>query len=202
MTLGTGFPVFTVEQLSDFSGRPIDSYPPYANQALLQAVVIFMMVTELQTWPIDPLEQQIATFGILHYADVLVMEQPYQVTVHNPFQSQTIGSTSYSKPVSYIRGNAQANALRGEVTGITWFDLAIQKLALRTEFGGVYGDAMEMEMGKSEGDVWVRHDHKTGTVKLVGPAERERELGIFGFDMNGENWPAMENPSSSGGMSS
>lgn len=202
MSLGTGFPTFSVEQLADFSGRDINEYPPYANQALLQAVVIFMMVTEVQDWPTDPLEQQIATLGILHYADVLVLEQPYQVAVHNPFQSQTIGSTSYSKPVAYMRGNAQANALKGELTGITWFDLAIQKLAKRTEFGGVYGGGLEIEMGRSEGDLMVQHNHETGRVHLVGPAERNRDMGIFGFDMNAENWPAEENPSGFGGMSS
>lgn len=193
------FPTFAVSDLADFSGRPLQSYTPYADQALIQAVVIFMMVTQLTNWPIDTLEQQIAKLGILHYADVLVLEQPFQQVLHNPFQSQTIGSTSYSKPVAYMRGNAQANALRGETTGITWFDLAVQKLALRTEFGGVYGHAETMRMD----DNMVRHNHETGEIEIVGPEERDRGQGIFGgMDWNSDGWPAMENPSSGGGMSS
>lgn len=200
-TYMVGFPAFTVSQLAQFSGRPLQSYPAYADQALIQAVVVFMMVTQVYTWPTDYLNQQIATLGILQYADVLVLEQPFQQVAHNPFQSQTIGSTSYSKPTQYMRGNAAANALKGESTGIPFFDFAIQKLALRTEFGGIYGFALEMEMGHGDGDVWVRHNHETGCIELVGPAERQRELGIFaGGDMNAENWPAQENPSSSGGM--
>lgn len=198
--MGDGFPTFTVAQLAQFSGRPLQSYTPYADQALIQAVVIFMLVTQVETWPTDELSQNIATLGILQYADVLVLEQPFQQVLHNPFQSQTIGSTSYSKPVAYMRGNAQANALKGESTGIPFFDYAVQKLALRTEFGGIYGMSLDMEMGHGDGDVWVRHDHRTNTLKLVGPAERERELGIFaGGDMNAENWPAQENPGSGGG---
>jgi hypothetical protein len=198
--MGDGFPTFTVAQLAQFSGRPLQSYTPYADQALIQAVVIFMLVTQVESWPTDALSQQIATLGILQYADVLVLEQPFQQVTHNPFQSQTIGSTSYSKPTAYMRGNAQANALKGEATGIPFFDYAVQKLALRTEFGGIYGFSLELEMGRGDGDVWVRVDHKTGEIKLVGPAERDRELGIFaGGDMNAENWPAQENPGSGGG---
>jgi hypothetical protein len=198
--MGDGFPVLTISDLATFSGRPLQSYTPYADQALLQAVIVFMLVTQVSTWPTDPLSQQIATLGILQYADVLVLEQPYQQVIHNPFQSQTIGSTSYSKPTQYMRGNAAANALKGEVTGIPFFDYAVQKLALRTEFGGVYGMALEMVMGHGDGDVWVRHNHETNCVELVGPAERQRELGIFaGGDMNAENWPAQENPGSGGG---
>lgn len=198
--MGDGFPVFTVADLAVFSGRPLQSYTPYADQALIQAIVIFMLVTQVDAWPTDPLSQQIATLGILQYADVLVLEQPFQQVTHNPFQSQTIGSTSYSKPTMYMRGNAAANALKGETTGIPFFDYAVQKLALRTEFGGIYGVSIELEMGHGDGDVFVRHDHESGTIKLVGPAERDRELGIFaGGDMNAENWPAMENPGSSGG---
>jgi hypothetical protein len=200
--MGDGFPTFTVAQLSQFSGRALQSYTPYADQALIQAVVIFMLVTQVTTWPTDELSAQIATLGILQYADVLVLEQPYQQVIHNPFQSQTIGSTSYSKPTAYMRGNAAANALKGEATGIPFFDYAVQKLALRTEFGGIYGFSLDMEMGRGQGDVWIRHNRETNRIELVGPAERDRELGIFaGGDMSAENWPASENPGNgSGGM--
>lgn len=180
------FPQFSVAQLAEFSGRGLQEYTPYADQALLQATVIFMLVTQLNDIPEDAFEAQIATFGILAYADSIVLEQPYQQVVHNPFQSQTIGSTSYSKPVSYSRGNAATNALKGEATGITWFDLAVQKLALRTEFGGVYGESIPMKM---DSDVFVKQDHFTGEVHIVGPADRDKENTLYGImDWNSDSF--------------
>jgi hypothetical protein len=184
----------SVAQLSDFSGRPLNSYGPYADQALLQAAVMFMLVTELQDMPTDPFEAQIAQFGILHYADTLVLEQPYQQVLHNPFQSETMGSTSYSKPVAYARGNAATNALKGEQTGITWFDFAIQKLAKRTEFGGVFGESTDIKWSE---EVFVKKDHMTGELSIVGPAEKDKDFGAFGpgsFNVNSESWPAQANP--------
>jgi hypothetical protein len=195
----SGFPIFTVEQLAEYSGRDIDDYTTYANQALLQAVVLFMMVTQQEDWPTDPLEQNIAQLGILAYADVLVLQQPYQDATHSPFQSQNAGSVSWSKPVSYIRGNAASNALKGEQTGITWFDLAVQKLAKRTEFGGVYSQATEMTW---EDEVFVREDHITGEVKIVGPAEMDKDTLLGWGDWSSDSWPADVNGAGFGGMKS
>jgi hypothetical protein len=193
------FPIFTVEQLAEYSGRDIDDYTTYANQALLQAVVLFMMVTQQIDWPTDPLEQNIAQLGILAYADVLVLQQPYQDATHSPFQSQNAGSVSWSKPVAYIRGNAASNALKGEQTGITWFDLAVQKLAKRTEFGGVYSQATEMTW---EDEVFVREDHITGEVRIVGPAEMEKDTMLGWGDWSSDSWPADVNGAGFGGMKS
>lgn len=186
-----GFPTFTVSQLADFSGRQLIDYTPYADQALMQATVVLMLVTELRDWPIDPFSQNVAQLGILHYAEVLTLEQPYQEAAHSPFQTQTVGSTSFSKPVAYMRGNAQANALRGEQTGITWFDYAVQLLAQRTQFGGVFGNALKMRMDEG----MVRHNHETGEIEIVGPEDRDTSIDIFGFNVNSDS----SFPSSDGG---
>lgn len=193
------FPTFTPEQLSQFSGRDIDDYPVYANQAILEAVVTFMIVTELTEWPTDPLDQQVAQMGILAYADVLVLTQPYQDAANSPFQSQNAGSVSWSKPVQYLRGNAASNALKGERTGIPMFDLAIQKLALRTQFGGVFSNSVGM---KWEDNVRVCYDHETGETSIVGPAEENQNTILGWGDWSSENGTADVNGAAFGGMSS
>jgi hypothetical protein len=172
------FPTFTVAQLAQFSGRDLEDYPPYADFALVEATVVFMLLTELMDWPVDPFQQQLAQMGILAFADVLVLQQPYKDAEFSPFQSQNAGSVSWSKPVSYIRGNAQSNALKGESTGIVMFDYAVRFLALRTQMGGVFSSALTMKW--DDDSVWIDHDHFTDEHKLTGPAEHNRD-GLLGF---------------------
>lgn len=178
-------PIPTVEQLSDFSGRPLYSFSPFAVQALTQATLYMSIVTELTDIPVDVLEQQLMTNGILDFGLVVYLEQPHQAVKANPFQSQTVGSTSYSKPVLYMRGNAQANALRGEQTGIMWFDLAVQQLALRTQRGGVYGSAMQVFDGCTPDNLYIR-TFANGNSQLLGPADMEQSNLVF-FDFNGDD---------------
>jgi hypothetical protein len=191
MSFPTDFPPFTVEQLSQFSGRPLQAYSPYANQALAQAILIFMIVTELRAWPTDQYDQMLATNGILAYADTLVLAQPYSEAVASPFQSMSSGSVSWSKPITQIRGAEQALALQGEATGIKFFDLAVQKLAKRTERGGVFSNSIGM---KWEDEVFARIDHETGEVQIVGPAQMDSDTFLGWSDWNSDSWPGMENP--------
>lgn len=191
-------PVPSVADLASFSGRSLSSYPsPYSDQALVQSVVFFSVMTELTDMPTDPTEAQLATFGILAYADALVLEQPYQSVTHNPFQSETVGSTSYSKPVMYLRGNLSTYALKGEQTGITWFDLAVAQLAKRTQRGGVFGGYEAIDFAPELKVCW---DDNLGTWKVLGPNEQD-DLQQVWFDWNTENWPAQEgNGTGSGGF--
>ncbi len=184
----------TPQDLANFSGRDISEYPmPFTNFAIIQAVLMFKFTTELRDDPTDPDEFQLAQMGIVHFADVTVMEQPYQQVKYNPLQSERVGSWNYSKPFSAIRGNAAANALRGEQTGVTFFDLAVAQLALRTERGGVYGSSLRLfEKEWNDALIVVTDD---GQRKILGPAERDRVNGIF-FDLNGESWPGGEGTSS------
>ena len=154
-----GFPTFAVSQLAQYSGRDLDEYPPYADWALVEASLVFMLLTHLRDWPTDSFDQQLAQTGILAYADVLVLTQPYQDAKNNPFQSMNAGSVSWSKPVAYIRGNAQSNALRGEQTGITMFDYAVQYLALRDEMGGVYTGSVHVSW--EDDSVWFHRNPYT-----------------------------------------
>lgn len=202
------WPVPTINDLSTFSGRPVASFSnvSYANESLIQAVLFFQIVTELIQPPdpiADPLENQLATNGILDFALTTYLEQPYQGIKANPFQSQTIGSTSYSKPVLYMRGTAQANALRGEATGIMWFDLAVQQLAQRTQRGGVFGDAIaffdkDFSDGISHHRMWLSEEwDEWGNCqrKILGPGDVDTLTQTF-FDWN------MQGGDFGGGMNS
>jgi hypothetical protein len=178
------WPIPTVGEVAAFAGRPLADYPaPYSDQAIIQAVVMFRFCTELTDPPLDPDDAQLALFGILQYAEVTILEQPYFAVTHNPFQSQTMGGASYSKPVSYSRGNAQANALKGEQTGVLWFDLAVAQLALRTQRGGVFVGTTTLNM--NDGLV-VRTDEITGEKILLGPSEVNLENQLW-FDWNGDS---------------
>lgn len=175
-------PVPTVEQLSQFSGRPLIFFNPFAVQALIQATLYMSMITELTDLPTDPTLAQVMTNGILDFALVTYLEQPYQSVKANPFQSQTIGGVSYSKPIVYMRGTAQANALKGEETGILWFDMAVGYLALRTKRGGVFGDALHVFDGCTPDNLYLR-TLEDGTTQLLGPADLDQGDQIF-FDWN------------------
>lgn len=175
-------PVPSVEDLATFSGRPLVFFNPYAVQALTQATLYMSLATELTDLPTDPTQAQLMINGILDFALVTYLEQPYQAIKTNPFQSQTVGGVSYSKPVLYMRGTAQANALKGEETGITWFDMAIGFLAQRTQRGGVYGDALHVFDGCTPDNLYFRI-LEDGTTQLLGPADLDQGDQIF-FDWN------------------
>jgi hypothetical protein len=130
------FPVFTVADLSGFSGRVESSYNvAFAGTALTQAVLLFNIASCLRDWPDDPVFQDLAKMGVLAYADYIVLSQPYQGATASPFNSESLGSYSYSKSV--------AAASRGEATGVMWFDLAVSRLGVCDiangvpEFGGL-----------------------------------------------------------------
>jgi len=118
-------PVPTIDELSDFSGRPADSYGPFATSALRQATLLFSMLTRLTEWPTDTDHAELALMAIVQMADRLYLEQPNAQMKAGPFQSETIGSYSYSK-AQQIAVTASNN---GSKTGLYWWDLALELLA-------------------------------------------------------------------------
>ncbi len=114
----------TVEDLSEFSGRPADSYGPFAVSALRQATLLFSTITHLTAYPTDDDEAQLAVYAILQMADRLYLEQPSAQIKAGPFQSETIGSYSYSRASQL----AVSSAKSGTKTGLYWWDLALELL--------------------------------------------------------------------------
>jgi hypothetical protein len=110
----------TVAELATFSGRSSNAFGEYAIEALAQATLLFYLATEIEDYPENPQLQLLAKNGILAMADRLYLGQPYQEASASPYQSETIGSYSYSKTAIAIK--------KGDATGVMWFDLAVNKL--------------------------------------------------------------------------
>lgn len=119
----------SVEDLAGFTGRPVEGFSAFADTALAQATLLLQVVTKLTAYPSDDVGLQLATNAILEMADRFLLEQPYAATVATPFQSETIGSYSYSKSLTARK------ALTGTSTGLLWWDLAVDELTAVGESG-------------------------------------------------------------------
>lgn len=194
------YPVPTTAQLAFFSGRPQTSYTGFAVSALLQATITFTFRTEIT----DPSQLVgynaltaadqgvLAMNGICSYADYLYLRQPYAQMIAAPTMSETIGSYTYSKPVSEVARNAAALEVTGEATGVAMFDMAVQLLARRTLAGGIYSGSISLfERPRDRDDraeLQVRIDKKTGEMYIAGPADMN-QIDFQLFDLNSEMFP-------------
>lgn len=135
-------PVPTTTQLADFTGRPVSTFGGFVSQALMQATLLFTVVTKLTDLPADPDMAMLAQFAIMELADRMVLEQPHAVILANPYQSETIGNYTYSKSSTAIK------ARTGQTTGLFWWDLALDELrmpgASDVAFGGIGVDNDEL----------------------------------------------------------
>lgn len=110
----------TVAELANFSGRDSNSYNNFAVEALTQATLLLYLATSLSGYPSDPELASLAKYGILDMADKIYFSQPYREALASPYQSESIGSYSYSKSVAAVK--------KGDATGVMWFDMAVNKL--------------------------------------------------------------------------
>lgn len=164
------YPVFDVDGLADFTGRPVDSYSDYATQAIKQATLFFKKATCLAQFPTDPDNAELATNAIYELADYFVLAQPYQTILATPFSSESIGSYSYSKMVSKITSRQK--------TDLLWFDMAVSDLGQCDFMGGG-----AFSMGGIEA---FEHDSpmvagSNGNRRLVGPADDLSRAYVFPY---------------------
>lgn len=161
------FPEFTVVELSGFSGRSVASYSniQFIGSALAQARLLFKLATCLSEWPDDPDSAELASYALLSLAEQVYLDQSYAEVQANPFQSETIGSYSYSKAA---RGKTAASIMAGLPTGNTWIDLAVERLGVCEISGGVYSSSVDVFTH----DAVLRED-SDGRVTLVGPKETD-----------------------------
>lgn len=185
------WPLPSVADLAAFSGRPEVSYTSYVNSALLQAALMFTVMTERTAEEHDsmsPDDQQLADYGVMAMADYIYLRQPYQQIMAAPLQSETIGSYTYAKPFQEIARNAQAMEVTAERTGVDLFDLAVRMLAKRTRANGVFSGAITgFEYAGRDDQARVRWDEERGGWRLEGPADRD-QLELQLFDINAETF--------------
>jgi hypothetical protein len=190
---GMTWPVPTPAELSEYTGRPVSSYTSYVNSALLQATMMFTILSELGAGDyggLAPDFQQLANMGVMAMADYLYLRWPYQQALASPLQSETIGSYSYSKPLQEMARNAQAIEVTAEKTGVDMFDLAIRRLAKRQAMNGVFfGQITGFERTNRSDLARVVWDPREGRMVLIGPGDVDK-LDLQFFDINAESFPA------------
>jgi hypothetical protein len=187
------FPVPTITELAFYTGRPETSFTPFANAALLQATLMFTVLTELGAddyASLSPDDQLLAKMGIEAMADYIYLRQPYQQIIASPMQNETIGTYSYSKPIQEAARNAQAVEVTGERTGVDMFDLAVRMLARRTRANGVFfGQITGFERHGRDDTARIMWDEKEQRLALLGPADFDK-IDFQFFDINAQMFPA------------
>jgi hypothetical protein len=169
------YPVFTKQDLADFSGRPVASYTGHTDRAIRQAVLLFKIGTCLANLAEEgTLEREIAVEGILAMADHIVLAQRYQQQIASPFQSESLGSYSYSKTAKAVTD--------GQSTGVDFFDIAIDQLSVCDETDDIPSSG-GIEVFERDG---VFTQGEGGNLRLLSPADLDQSRR-FGFDPGGYN---------------
>lgn len=125
---------YAIADLAKFSGRPVGSYTSFAtDSAIPQALLLFKIGTCLASPDaLTEVEKELVDMAIITMADSIYLSQPFMAVAASPFNSETIGSYSYSKVAKMVAAGAP--------TGVMWFDLAITQVSICSELAG--GDIM------------------------------------------------------------
>lgn len=164
----------TVADLAVFSGRESNTFGQFATEALAQATLLFYLATDLGVYPDDVSLAQLAKYGILDMADKIYLSQPYQEAAASPFQSETIGSYSYSRAVAAVK--------KGDNTGVMWFDMAVNKLKANGSGIGASGSIRGMEWDGLE----VAPDGKMQIIGGSGSHKDQVTAGSWEIDTRGK----------------
>lgn len=160
---------YSTADLVTFSGRPEQSYTAYASQALLQALLLFKIGTCLASPDdLDATHTELLNTAILAMADAIFLNQEHQAAVASPFNSETIGSYSYSKTAKAVSA--------GQPTGIMWFDLAVTELSVCDRDDGIM-----MFGGIEMHDSVLVAGSAGANVRYLSPREIDYSRS-FGFD--------------------
>ena len=126
----------TTDDLSEFSDIPEDDLSSYSTVALRQATLLFELATGLEAYPeVDSVGYDTAINGICDMALALYYGKDTAQARYSPYQSESIGSYSYSKVAAAI--------VRGLPTDVGWFDSAVALLSTGVDNSvGVYSDAV------------------------------------------------------------
>ncbi len=138
-------PVPTVADLAAFTGREPETFTAYAATSLQQATLLLQLVTKLDQMPSDPAQAALVRNAIFEMADRVYLEQSYAEATASPYQSETIGSYTYS-----LKSPTAVKARSGGSTGLTWWDLAVDLLSAAgtsVTGSGSVGGGFDVELG-------------------------------------------------------
>ena len=159
----------SVAELATFGGRESNSYSDFAVEALSQATLLLYLATSLSEYPTDPNLAKLAKYGILDMADKIYFSQPFKEAIASPYQSETIGSYSYSKSVAAVK--------KGDATGVMWFDMAVNKLKVAGSGIGGHGSISAFEWDGLEVD-------GEGRAKVIGATGKYDVSGARAWEID------------------
>lgn len=161
------FPTWTVADLAQVTGRDVSYFSNTAlvDQAILQATLLYRVGTNRVDMPGGPDDtmNELVRLGILFMADAIYLAQPYHEILASPFNSETIGSYSYSKAAGAVS--------QGLPTGVSWFDLAVNMTSLGRAYDLVFGGIEILEL-----DATIGTGHIGSNKRLVDARKRRHNL--------------------------
>lgn len=163
----------SVAELATFTGRTSITFGEFAVEALAQATLLFYLATDLESYPVNSQLEKLAKNGILEMADKLYLGQPYQEASASPYQSEAIGSYSYSKLTKAVK--------KGDATGVMWFDLAVNKLKSGGSAIGATGSIEGMEWDGLE-------LNSSGRTKIIGGSGSRSTDASQGYAWDFDQW--------------
>jgi len=168
------YKTYTRQMIADFTGRPVASFPEaFINaSAIPQALLLFKLGTCLAAPDgLTDDEKQMVDFAILSMADAIHLVAPYQAAIASPFNSESIGSYSYSKTAKAIQNGLE--------TGIGWFDMALDKLSVCETLTFMSGGIEVFEHGHNIAGGSL--GGQSGNLRFLGPVDIDASRR-FGYD--------------------
>lgn len=171
----------TLQDFADFLTVDVSSLGPADTQALKQAGFLLQVLGGCSDSPTEDPCKSLFDNAIMDMANWMRASLPFVSAVASPFQSETIGSYSYSKAFR----NVLLSGMSGNRvdTGVMWFDLAVRNCACGEESSAVaYGSTHVFE----DDGVYISD---AGQRWILGPAEANVGFEYAGFvlaDVNRE----------------
>ena len=108
------------DEYEDFVHGDVPDDEDWTESALQQATDLFWLATGLVVYPTDAQEERIAKYAIMEMAQYLLIQDDNTTEILSPYNSERIGSYSYSK-AAQARNSIQT----GTPLGLFWWDRAI-----------------------------------------------------------------------------
>ena len=99
----------------------MESLPSNIDTKIRLALVLLKISTCRTTFPDDDLSRELVNAAVYYMALDMQIKEKFEKHAATPFQSETIGSYSYSKLATA--------ASNGDKTEVMWFDMAVDNLS-------------------------------------------------------------------------
>lgn len=112
-------PNVSITELEESSGRSEEEFSEFIEKAIQQATLLLRLAMCREDFPDDDIAEELLREAIIEMALSLHQSNKYFEANSSPYSSETIGSYSYQKRAQQVQ--------TGDSTGLTFFDLAVEK---------------------------------------------------------------------------